>query len=322
MNKKKGFSKFRYSPKNTIIITIVFIGTLINCSSVNNELESISNQDLDIAVSVVALSISDYNSGLINSLYDALIVFNENNTLYQNENANLKDHSNFEQNSTKNWYEDEKSGRGLERDLIYTYDPVNGTHYFEYVRTINKNDYFSETKIDQEFVFTNNEGNYIEHPLKNKRKIDSVSYKGSKVSILDSPKRTLNISRYENFQLSNFQHLSEYLHLKGTQISAGDVAVTLDETQQIERSFNVELTFQNIKIEKSIISNSNSIESVISGSLTFKIDMFQTNNDKKVHRTLEGVIYLSNNDEAFIRFDSIFRAFNFSLRTGEIIAPE
>ena len=321
MNKKKGFSKFRYSPKNTIIITIVFIGTLINCSSVNNELESISNQDLDIAVSVVALSLSDYNSGLINSLYDALIVFNENNTLYQNENVNLKDHSSFEQNSTRNWYEDEKSGRGLERDLIYTYDPVNGTHYFEYVRTINKNDYFSETKIDQEFVFTNNEGNYIRNPLINKLKIDSVSYKGSKVSFLDSPKRTLNISRYENFQLSNFQHLSEYLHLKGTHISTGDVAVTLDETQQIERSFNIELTFQNIRIEKSIISNSNSIESVISGSLTFEIDMFQTNNDKTVYRRLEGVIYLSNNEEAFIRFDSIFRTFNFSLRTGEIISP-
>ncbi len=322
MNKKKGFSKFRYSLKNTIIITIVFIGTLINCSSVNNELESISNQDLDMTVSVVALSLSDYNSGLINSLYDALIVFNENNTLYQNENVNLKDHSNFEQNSTQNWYEDEKSGRGLERDLIYTYDPVNGTHYFEYVRTINKNDYFSETKIDQEFVFTNNEGNYIRHPLINKLKIDSVSYKGSKVSFLDSPKRTLNFSRYENFQLSNFQHLNEYLHLKGSHISTGDVAVTLDETQQIERSFNIELTFQNIKIEKSIISNSNSIESVISGSLTFEIDMFKTNNDKTVHRTLEGVIYLSNYEEAFIRFDSIFRTFNFSLRTGEIITPE
>ena len=321
MNKKKGFSKFRYSPKNTIIITIVFIGTLINCSSVNNELESISNQDLDMAVSVVAVSLSDYDSGLINSLYDALIVFNENNTLYQNENVNLKDHSSFEQNSTRNWYEDEKSGRGLERDLIYTYDPVNGTHYFEYVRTINKNDYFSETKIDQEFVFTNNEGNYIRNPLINKLKIDSVSYKGSKVSFLDSPKRTLNISRYENFQLSNFQHLSEYLHLKGTHISTGDVAVTLDETQQIERSFNIELTFQNIRIEKSIISNSNSIESVISGSLTFEIDMFQTNNDKTVYRRLEGVIYLSNNEEAFIRFDSIFRTFNFSLRTGEIISP-
>ena len=321
MNKKKGFSEFRCSPKNTIIITIVFIGTLINCSSVNNELESISNQDLDMAVSVVAVSLSDYDSGLINSLYDALIVFNENNTLYQNENVNLKDHSSFEQNSTRNWYEDEKSGRGLERDLIYTYDPVNGTHYFEYVRTINKNDYFSETKIDQEFVFTNNEGNYIRNPLINKLKIDSVSYKGSKVSFLDSPKRTLNISRYENFQLSNFQHLSEYLHLKGTHISTGDVAVTLDETQQIERSFNVELTFQNIKIEKSIISNSNSIESVISGSLTFEIDMFQTNNDKTVYRRLEGVIYLSNNEEAFIRFDSIFRTFNFSLRTGEIISP-
>ena len=121
-----------FSYKNLKIQRIPLLLALLSvgfwsCSSVSNETELISDADLDMAAEIMGSSISDQQSGLMNSVYDALSTISSTGISYGND-----------QNFLKKSDKDEQGGRGFEQSFSHTYDSTTGVHTLSFDRSFEK----------------------------------------------------------------------------------------------------------------------------------------------------------------------------------------
>ena len=87
--------------------------TFAACSAVNNDVESLSDQDIELATQILAESVSDESSGIMSSMYDAISNVDNDGISYTN-------------NHNKATHDDGRSGRGREGSYLYSYN-----HYMD-----------------------------------------------------------------------------------------------------------------------------------------------------------------------------------------------
>ncbi len=285
-----------------LILPLLIFGA---CSSVNNDVESISNEDVDLAAHIVTTSVADDESGMISSLYDAFSNVSKDGISYGDKKSKITP-------DQKN-----NDGRGREKNFSYSYDPETGTHNLNYSRSIEKEKFSKSTEVNQAIIFTDLDGSFIEFPKQNKDSIEAISYVGTKIGSHNGPYRSSNFSKSNNFDLSGIHATSSILSLDGTHIGNGSAQGTTRDSVEASRTYDINITFENVTINKDTVKAYGSIENAVTGTLTYSINMSKNIGGEVDEKIIEGTIDLSEDGTALMRFNKFPQVIRFSLGNGE-----
>lgn len=276
------------------------------CSSVNNDVESLSEEDIQLAAEIVAVSLADNESGAMSSVYDAFSTIDDSGISY-GEGQLFKDRNRRHRNS----------GRGAERNFSHSYDSTTGVHTVSYERSVETDNFNKSVSLYQEIIFTDLDGGFIARPKANKNDIEAISFEGTKSGSAEGPFRSSSFTKNDVFEISGVHATSPILSLDGTHTGAGQAEATLRDSTTKSRSYEIDITFENVEVNKDTVLAYGNLENGVSGTLTYSILMNKTVNGVPEETLVEGTIDLEEDGTALLRFNKIPRVIRFSLVDGE-----
>ncbi len=289
---------------NLSLLALALLVTFGACSSVNNDVEAISNEDVDLAAHIVTSSLADDESGMMSSLYDALSDVSSEGINYGTSGLRLKS-------------DNDNDGRGRERNFSYSYDPTTGTHSLDYSRSVQNGAFSKSIEISQDIIFTDLEGEFIAFPRANKQAIEAVSYEGTKSGSKTGPYRSGSFTKTDDFDITGLHATSSILAFSGTHTGNGSAEGMTRDSVEASRSYDIAITFENVEINKDTVAANGSLENAVSGTLTYSINMNKTVGGVPQETILEGTIDLLEDGTALMRFNRIPQVIRFSLGDGE-----
>ena len=280
----------------------LFISSLLiifgGCSSVNNDVETLSNEDIDLATHIVTSSVADDESGIISGLYDAFSNVSEDGISYGNKKYN-------------------NGGRGHEKNYIHSYDPETGIHNLSYSRSIDKESFSKSIEISQAIIYTDLDGTFIELPEEHKDSIEAISYVGLKVGSRDGESRSSSFTKTDNYNLSGVHANSAILSLDGTHVGSGSAQGITSDDEETSRTYDINISYENVTINKDTVEAYGSMEHAVSGTLTYSTTMVKTIDGVADEEIVEGTIDLNEDGTALMRFNKFPKVIRFALSNGE-----
>ena len=292
--------------KNLSVLAIALMVSVAACSSVNNEVETITDEDVDMAAQIVASSLADDESGMISSMYDAFSDVDENGINYGNESARFKENG-----------DPRRHGRGREMDFTHSYDSTTGVHTLSYERLVENNEFSKSIEVLQEIIYTDLDGNFIATPRESKADIEAISYYGTKVGSAEGPFRSSSFTKEDDFELAGIHATSSVLTMSGSHKGSGTAEGLTRDTLEASRSFDVQITFENVAINKDTVKAYGNLENGVSGTLTYSITMNKTIGGVPEETVMEGTIDLEEDGTALMRFNKLPNVIRFSLSDGD-----
>lgn len=291
---------------NLSLLALALLVTFGACSSVNNDVEAISAEDVDLAAHIVTTSIADDESGMMSSLYDAFSDVSSEGITYGANSARFKADP-----------ESGNDGRGRERNFTYSYDPVTGIHSLDYSRSVQNGLFSKSIEVNQDIIFTDLDGSFIEFPRQNRADIEAIAYSGSKVGEHSGRYRSGSFSKADDFRLAGIHNTSSILTLSGTHTGSGNAEGVTRDSVEASRSYSINLEFSNIEVNKDTVKAHGSLEFAVSGTITYSVTMNKTINGVPEETVMDGTIDLSEDGTALMRFNKLPNTVRFALGNGE-----
>lgn len=291
---------------NLSLLALALLVTFGACSSVNNDVEAISSEDVDLAAHIVTSSLADDESGMMSSLYDAFSDVSADGITYGQSDLRFKldDHRG-------------NDGRGRERNYTYSYDPETGIHSLDYSRVVENGDFYKSIVIDQDIIFTDLDGAFIEFPRVDKDDIEGIAYSGTKTGEKNGPFRSGSFTKTDDFRLSGIHETSPILSLNGEHTGTGSAEGITRDSVEASRSYDINITFENVEVNKDTVEAHGSLEFAVTGTLTYSITMNKTIGGVPEESIVEGTIDLEEDGTALMRFNKLPQVIRFSLGDGE-----
>lgn len=293
--------------KNISKLTLLGLSLLVTfaaCSAVNNDVETLSDEDIELATQIIGESVSDENSGVMSSIYDAVSTVGKDGISYRDDNNNNKTLPN------------DDSGRGRESNYAYSYDPETGTHTVEYNRSVNNPFFTKSVSLLNTYIFKSPEGDFVARPRANKDSIESVAFTGSKSGFVDSRRRDSEFARLDTFAIAGLHSTSSVVSIDGTHHGEGSASGITRDSVEASRDYTIDIEFLNVEIEKdSVVANGN-LEQGVTGTLTYSIVLNKTVGDEVNNEVIEGTIELTGDGTALLRFRRVAKVVRFSLKDG------
>lgn len=277
------------------------------CSSVNNDVESLSEEDIQLAAEIVAVSLADNESGAMSSMYDAFSSIDDSGIYYVDD----------QQSRPKTPHRNRHSGRGVERNYTHTYDSTTGVHTISYERSVENERYNKSVSLYQEIIFTDLDDAFIARPKANKNDIEAISFEGTKSGSSEGPFRSSSFTKNDVFEISGVHATSNILRLDGTHTGSGQAEGTLPDSTTKSKNYEIDITFENVEVNKDTVEAYGSIENAVSGMLTYSILMNETTDGVPEETLVEGTIDLQEDGTALLRFNKLPRVIRFSLVDGD-----
>lgn len=294
------------SPVNKVTGCLLLISFLSACSlNVNvDQLNTITQEDVEAVSQIIGESLSDENSGITGSLYDAITDITA---------------SGFVPGS--NWMQetghDEKSGRGQEQNISYSYNNVTGEHRLSFERTVTRTGFIKEVTDTVQYVYTDESGQYIASPETESARIKTINFKGSRHGTIETPYRTSFFVRRDTFLIDGLGGSSGPLIIDGVHRGNGSFrGISSADSSVIERNYELEVNFLNLELNQAILEQTG-VEQAIKGALTYSL-MISDPNTANVSRTVRGSIDLVGDGTATLRVTQQESLFLVNLDNGEV----
>ena len=302
-NKREITMKSLQNISKLTLLGLSLLVTFAACSAVNNDVETLSDEDIELATQIIGESVSDDNSGIMSSMYDAVSTVGQDGISYgDNRNKANRD--------------DDNSGRGRESSYSYTYDPDTGTHTLQYDRSVNKNSFSKSISLLNTYVFKSPEGEFIVHPRANADSIESVDFTGNKSGSVNSRRGSSEFARADTFAIAGLHSTSSVVSIDGTHHGEGNASGFTRDSVQISRDFTVDIEFLNVEISKDSVEANGNLEQGVTGTLTYSIILNKTIGDEADTQVIEGTIELAGDGTALLRFKKVAKVVRFSLKDG------
>lgn len=295
--------------KNTFLsLAIVAAVGLTGCSAVTNDVESLTEQDLEMAAQIAASSLSDSESGVTSSLYDAFAVMS---------NAGLPFSTTLAKHNRDNHRQE--SGRGRESNFSYSYDPETGTHTRTFSRNVETPAFSKSVDVTQQMIFTDISENFLQFPRAQKDSIETISFIGNKSGSSDGPVRSANFTKIDTMLIGGIHTSNNFLTINGNHHGFGNSELVLRDSSQLSRQFDIAITFENVTINKDTVEAYGNLEQGVSGTLSYSMVINRTRNGNASEDVVEGTIDLTADGSALLRFDKFDRIFRLSLIDGDYL---
>ncbi len=296
--------------KHLLLATSTLSIVVMSCSSISNETELVRESDLDLAAEIMGSAIADEESGMINSIYDALSSVSTTGISYGKESF-------F---NAKSLHDDSKNrgGRGHERSFTHSYDSTTGVHTLNFERSFTKGLFTNTTSTVQELVYTDLEGNFIARPKAKRDDINTISLKSQKSGSVHNPRRSSEFTKIDTMLFTGLHATQSLVELSGKHLSYGTGEAVLKDSTSYARSFEVSIVFDNIAIDKDTVAAYGNLENGLSGTLTYSIVMNKTVNGVPEEIIMEGTIDLSEDGTALMEFYKYDYIYRLGLRDGDV----
>lgn len=286
----------------TTLLGLILLVTFAACSSVNNDVESLSDENIELATQIIAESVSDESSGIMSSMYDAVSNVDNDGISYTN-NHNKATH-------------DGRSGRGREGSFAYSYDSETGTHTLQYDRSFTNGDFSKNISLLNTYIFKSPEGDFVVQPRANRDSIESVDFTGSKTGSVNSRRRNSEFARLDTFAIAGLHSSSSVVSIDGKHHGEGSATGITSDSVEASRDFTINIEFTNVEIVKDTVEAYGSLEQGVTGTLTYSIVLNKTVNGETDQEVIEGTIEMDGDGTALLRFKKIVKTVRFSLKDG------
>jgi hypothetical protein len=291
--------------RSYFLTTLLSAGLLFSaCSAVNNDVEELSEEDVEIAADIVASSLSDSESGLMSSVYDAFSTVDNEGISYGNGELNKtpdRDHS----------------GRGREHSFSHTYDSTTGVHSINFERSVSNDRFSKAVQISQKIIYTDIEGEFMARPKANKSNMDAIAFTGSKSGQASNPWRSSSFTKIDTMNITGIHPSSGTLTMNGSHTGFGEAEGMLRDSSMASRAFEISIGFENIALDKQIVKANGNLEEGITGTLSYSIYMNRTVSGTPDEKLIEGTVDLQEDGTALLRFKKLSKVIRISLRDGE-----
>ena len=301
-----------FSYKNLKIQRIPLLLALLSvgfwsCSSVSNDTELISDADLDMAAEIMGSSISDQQSGLMNSVYDALSTISSTGIRYGND-------QNFLMKSDK----DERGGRGFERSFTHTYDSTTGVHTLSFDRTFEKGLFSSSISTLQEIQYVDLEGNFIARPKLRRDSVNQINLHSTKSGQNSNPRKSSEFTKIDSLYFTGVHATQSLVRMDGSHHGFGSSTAVLRDSSSHSRSFEVKVVFDDIVIDKDTLAAYGNLENAVTGTLSYSMTMNKVINGVPEETVMEGTIDLEVDGTALMKFYKYDRLYRLGLKDGDV----
>ncbi len=282
------------------------------CDTLNKEQEEeISQEELEIAGEIIGSSLSDVEEGLLSSLYDAVSDVSEDGI-----QSRLQD-----QNREREQQRDH--GRGSESDYNYDYNPETGEHTIWFIRKFEGPLVFRSLKVRSRYIYTDVNGRFIQFPKRQQDRIQTIDYKGTREGITEGPYRYTRFYRFNQFYLGGLTAASPVMTLTGSHFGTGEMnAKVMQRDMVTNRTYELDMNLDKIRIDKDVVRENGSLEDGITGFISYRLTITRTVNGESFERNLSGVIELTGDGTALLRFDKLREFFRIGLATGSVDRPD
>jgi len=276
------------------------------CSlGVDDDENSISQQDIDAVAQIIGESLSDENSGIVGSISDAL------------GNVSANGFVSTTGTEIQSEAHDENTGRGDETNINYLYTPSTGTHQFSFQRMVNTSGFQKEVFDTTRYVYRNNAGSFIEFPAQQRSSIESIFFTGVRQGSILTPERNSFFIRKDTLQITGVSQTNGQAAIEGIHRSEGSFEGTVESGQTFERDYTLEINFLNIQLNTSFIDQSRSIEQGIRGAFTYVLTITDAAN-RSNSRAIRGSIDMLGDGTATLRLSQQQKFFQVNLDNGQV----
>lgn len=295
---------------NTFLsLAIVAAVGLAGCSAVTNDVESLTEQDLEMAAQIAASSLSDSESGVTSSLYDAFAVMSNAGLPFSSTTLSKQHRDNHRQ----------ESGRGGESNFSYSYDPETGVHTRTFSRNVETPAFSKSVDVTQQMIFTSVSGNFLQFPRAQKDSIETIAFIGNKSGSSAGPIRNSDFTKIDTMRIGGVHSSNNMLTINGNHHGFGNSEVVLRDSSQLSRQFDIAIAFDNVSINKDTVEAYGNLEQGVSGTLSYSMVINRTRNGNADEVVIEGTIDLTADGSALLRFDRFDRLFRLSLVDGDYL---
>jgi len=284
------------------LFSVMLMVLFAACSAVNNDVESLSDEDIELATQIIGESVSDENSGMMSSVYDAMSSVDSDGIRYQNDRRKAHD--------------DGRSGRGGESNYSYEYDSETGVHTLSYNRSVNRGDFSKSVSLLNTYLFKSPEGAFVVRPRANADSIESIDFTSNKNGSLESRHRNSSFARTDTFAVTGLHSTSSVVTIDGTHHGEGSASGVTRDSVQASRDYTIDIEFANIEIEKDSVEANGNLEQGVTGTLNYSIVINKTFGDEIDENVIEGTIEMEGDGTALLRFKKIAKTVRFSLKDG------
>jgi len=297
----------------TILITISAALLLLfaGCNTINPSSEELSEEEIEMAGVIIAESLSEERGGFIHSLYDAFSEVSEDRIRYQ-ESSNVTAKT-TENNST------DDTGRGSESEYNAQYNPETGEHIIAFRRSFQGPFVTKTLSVLNKYIFTDLDGEFLQYPRRQSSQIETIDFKGMKSGTVSTERRSSSFSRTDTLFTTGVSSASSILSLEGNHHGEGEMTANLRRANQItQRSYRVQFEFQNVQVDKEIVKENGNLEEGITGIISYRLHMQSRTNGESRESHVSGIVELTGDGTALMRFDRIQKTFQIALRNGTI----
>tara|TARA_R110002124_G_scaffold120157_2_gene278019 strand:- start:5887 stop:6786 length:900 start_codon:yes stop_codon:yes gene_type:complete len=284
------------------LLGLSLLVTFAACSAVNNDVESLTDEDIELATQILTESVSDESSGIMSSMYDAVSSVGSDGISYRDSQDKAK--------------HNDRSGRGREGSYSYTYDPETGTHTLQYNRSVTNGTFSKSVSLLNTYIFKSPEGDFVVRPRANADSIESVDFTGSKSGSVESRRRNSEFARLDTFSIAGLHSTSSIVSIDGTHHGEGSASGVTSDSVEASRDYTVNIELSNVEIVKDTVEANGNLEQGVTGTLTYSIVLNKTFGDRSDTKEIEGTIEMDGDGTALLRFKRILKTIRFSLKDG------
>lgn len=307
---------------NGSLFLIACMAGLLSACTLGDVSEELNNQELsaeeiEAASQILGNSLSDDNDGIFSSLNDALSTVSSSGF---EDNGRFKSHDDDDHRGDHR--RNDYSGRGGERNYEYNYDPETGTHTLSFDREVMAENFQKSMSAVLTYIFTNVDGDFIAAPRINSESIENIDFTSSKSGSVMSRFRDSEFSRADTFSITGVSDASTFLTIDGTHYGNGTFSGVTRDGDTFSRSFVNEINFLDIVINKDTVAAYGNLAQGVTGTLTYDLNIFRTNNGEESGKNVSGTIEMDGDGTALLRFKNINRLFKVNLRSGFVTDDE
>ncbi|MEO1022255.1 MAG: hypothetical protein AAFW89_06900 [Bacteroidota bacterium] len=296
------FKQSKLLTAGAVILALGFTG----CSSVNNDVEALSDEDISLAAEILGQSVSDNSSGVLSSMYDAVSDIGTAGISYG-------DAALFKSADPRN-----DDGRGRERNFSYSYDPETGIHSMSYERSVVRDEFSKSVSVNQQHIFTTLTGRFIQFPRANRDSIETIDFIGNKSGESSSPRRENAFSRIDTMNIDGLHSSSSSIVFNGTHNGSGSASAVLRDGSEVSRDYEVNLEYIDVAIEKDSVVAYGNLEQGVTGTFNYSMVMNRIVDGEPEETVVEGTIELVGDGTALLEFRQVRRTFRIFLDEGEV----
>lgn len=281
----------------------VAAGCSLNISDDANN--NVTEEDLQTAGQIIGEALSTENSGVMLTLTDAM-------TPVSSDGFGGSSSAKVSGSGT----DDDHSGRGGETDFSYSYDPETGTHTVSFTRIVDRPLFFKQVTDTLNYIFTDNNGIFIENPRFENERIESINFNGSREGTVETPRKESFFVRTDTFLIDGVSDASAVLMINGVHNGRGTLELQRPDGDVLQRSYSLEINFLNIEIEKAVAQDG--LQHGVTGTVSWEMEIEKSVAGRTESKSLRGTIELVGDGTALLRFRDFFKRFQLNLHDGEV----